>query len=169
MTRSAVEFALICMYYKRTVYPFTPVVRKYFHFFTTQSNCWCPPCLDIPDIFFQDLWNYWGLYCVMAIGWQCSKEERSPLFWIQACFHPIWCSFAPDWDRVNMLHLFNFFQFTNIMLFFTCFPSKLISQHTRVKQKRSLLLLILFVFQLCCFCCESVVRQKDLSHLTLNM
>lgn len=49
---------------------------------------------------------------------------------------------------VGCIHLVSSSLLVNsrIMLFFTCFPSKLISHHVHVKQKRSLLLLILFVF-----------------------
>lgn len=53
-------------------------------------------------------------------------------------FHPIWSSFSPDWNGVGIcINLVSSSLLVNspIMLFFTYFPSKLISHHTHIKQK----------------------------------
>lgn len=87
-------------------------------------------------------------------------------FHIQICiFHLLLCSFAPDWDEVGRLHSFHLFQSISEqpyhVILYTHFPSELISYHMNVKQKRSLLLLILFVslwsifFFLLWFSCET--------------
>lgn len=149
MTRSVVQFAPICIYRTRTVQLFTLVWESNCIFSLTKATAGILLVL-IYLVFVPSPLKLLGFCSVMSMGWFCSMDGWKELsFPYSSLFHPIWSSFPPDWNEVGIATNFvssSLLVNRPIMLFFTHFPSKLISHHTHIKQKCSLLPLILFVF-----------------------